>query len=76
LVKSLHQNSRSDIPSISGSQDTTPLGCIKAKPCGCSASLRSLDTASLARSQMLALMEKGKNMAVFLTIVLDELHST
>jgi hypothetical protein len=62
-------------PSISSTEDTTPLSGVKAKPYGCSAALRSLDITSLAWSEVLVLMEKRKNMAVFLTIVLDELYS-
>jgi hypothetical protein len=51
--------------SISRAQDTTPLTPVKAKPCGCFASLRSLDRALLAWYEGLALMEKGKKQACF-----------
>jgi hypothetical protein len=51
--------------SISSAEDTTPLRGVKAKPYGCSAALRSLDTPSLAWSEVLALMEKRKKTCLF-----------
>jgi hypothetical protein len=50
-------------------QDTTPLTRVKAKPYGCSASLRSLDTASLAWCVILAPMENRKKHACFLLLM-------
>ena len=51
--------------SISGAEDTMPLTGVKAKPYGCSATLRSLDTASLAWYEILAPMEKRKKHGCF-----------